>query len=120
MARHATRIPSHLFNGAAFGFTAAALVLAPVLAGLDLAGSYLPYLLLRMWMIGFCIYGAMLARRAGGPRRAWQAVYVVIALPFALVWGLEVEQWAVIDLSAAALIGLSALFLRSEPGVRLN
>ena len=41
-------------------------------------------------------------------------VYVLIALPFALVWGLKVDEWALIDLVSATLIGLSAIFLRTE------
>jgi len=56
-----------------------------------------------------------LARRAGGVRRVWQAVYGLVALPFLFVWGLNVEGWAVIDWASAALIGVSAIFLRTEP-----
>jgi len=112
------RVPSQLFSGGAFGFTAAALVLAPFLAAANVFHSYLPFLLLRVWVIGFCWYGGLLARRAGGFRRSWLLVYVLIALPFALVWGLKVDEWALIDLLSAALIGLSAIFLRTEPSQR--
>jgi hypothetical protein len=112
------RVPSPLFNGGAFGFTAAALVLAPFLAAANIFHSYLPFLFLRVWVIGFCWYGILLARRAGGFRKSWLVMYVIIALPFALVWGLKVDEWALIDLASAVLIGLSAVFLRSEPPPR--
>jgi hypothetical protein len=109
------RIRSLLFADGAFVFTFVALVLAPVLAALDLVHSYTPYLLLRLWMIGFSVYAFVLSRRAGGLRRAWQLVYVLIALVFAFVRGIEIEDWAVIDLVCATLVGLSTPFLRTEP-----
>jgi len=112
--RHSRR-RLQLFYGPPFAVTIVALVLAPVLAAADLAGSYLPYALLRFWMIGFCLYGITLARSAGGLRRLWQVVYGAIAIPFAFIRGLEVEQWAVIDFVAAACVAASALFLRTEP-----
>jgi hypothetical protein len=109
------RVPSQLFSGGAFAVTAVALLLAPFLAAADLFHSYTPFLLLRIWVIGFCWYGGMLARRAGGFRRSWLLIYVAIALPFVLVWGLKVEMWAIIDLVSAVLIGVSAIFLRTYP-----
>jgi len=104
------------FNGGVFGVTAAALVLAPVLASGNLFHSYVPFLVLRLWIVGFCWYGAGLAHRAGGLRRSWQAIYVMIALPFLFLWGLKVEEWAIIDFIAAALVSVSAVFLRTAPG----
>ncbi len=113
--RPPSRVRSQHFSGGAFGFTAAALVLAPVMAAENVFHSYTPFLLLRLWTLGFCWYGVTLARRAGGVRRTWQVVYGLIALPFLVAWGLAVEQWAVIDWASAALIGVSAFFLRTEP-----
>ena len=113
--RPVSRVPSQHFSGGAFGFTAAALVLAPFMAAGNVFHSYIPFLLLRLWTLGFCWYGMTLARRAGGVRRVWQAVYGLVALPFLFVWGLNVEGWAVIDWASAALIGVSAIFLRTEP-----
>jgi len=81
-----TRVPSLLFNPAAFAFTAAALLLAPIAAELNVFRSYTPFLLLRFWMIGFCVYGIVLAQRAGGLRIAWRVVYTLMAIPFAFVW----------------------------------
>ncbi len=112
----APRVRLQAFNGGVFGLTAAALVLAPLLAGANAFHSYTPFLLLRLWIVGFCWYGASLARRAAGLRRSWQGIYVIIALPFLFLWGLKVEEWAIIDFIAAALVGVSAAFLRTEPG----
>ena len=108
------RPPSKHFNPTAFGGTAAALVLAPIVAELNLAGSYLPFIALRLWLVGFSVYGYVLAGQAGGLRRIWRWFYGMMFVIFALIWGLDVEVWAVIDWACAVLIGASALFLRTE------
>jgi len=71
--------------------------------------------LLRLWMVGFCLYGIVLSNAAGGFRKVWQFAYGIMAIPFILIWGLSVEQWAIIDWIWAGLISLSAFFLRTEP-----
>jgi hypothetical protein len=111
----ALRTKSELFTGAVFTATVIALVAAPILAAADIAGSYLPWAALRLWMVGFAVYGFILARQAGGLRRLWQGFYAAVGFFFAFVYGLEVEEWALIDLTVALLVGLSALFLRTEP-----
>lgn len=108
------RQPSELFNTSAFGGTVVALVLAPIVAELNLAGSYLPFLALRLWVVGFSVYGYILAGRAGGLRRTWRGLYGVMIFVFVFVSGLEVETWALIDWTCAALVGASAFFLRTE------
>jgi DNA-binding NtrC family response regulator len=87
----------------------------PILATANVVGSYWPWLLLRLWMLGFCFYGGALAKRARGARRIWQGVFAGVAIPFAFVWGIEVEAWLVIDWASACVIALSTIFLRSEP-----
>ena len=108
-------MPSLLFNPGAFAFTAGALLLAPIAAELNVFRSYTPFLLLRFWMIGFCVYGIVLAQRARGLRIAWRVIYSLLAIPFAFVWKIPVEQWALIDVVSATLVGMSAIFLRTEP-----
>lgn len=90
------------------------LLAAPLLAAADLAGTYLPFLLLRGWLIGFSFYAFHLADAAGGLRRLWRFYYGALGITFAVVWGLRVEQWAVIDVVAAALTLLSVPFLRTK------
>lgn len=102
-------------KGPAFIWTALILVLAPIVADANILGSYVPFILLRLWLVGFSLYGILLARRAGGFRRGWVAVYALIGATFTLVWGLEVEMWAVLDWLAAGLVLLSTAFLRTEP-----
>lgn len=108
------RVRSQLFAGGAFGFTIAALIAAPLAAAADVFHSYTPFLLLRVWVVGFCWYGNSLAIRAGGLRRSWQVIYALIGLPYLFVWGLPVEVWMVIDLTTAFLIGVSVFVLRTE------
>ena len=91
------------------------LTFAPLLANADLVQSYLPWLVLRIWMIGFALYATSLARRAGGLRRIWRIPYGAVALVFAFVWGPDVKVWAVIDWFTAGVVAVSALFLRTEP-----
>jgi hypothetical protein len=111
----APRIPSESFAGGAFATTAAVLVAAPFVAAFDLAGSYLPFSLLRLWMVGFAAYGWWLSGRAAGWRRIWRIFFLPLSLIFVFVRGLEVEEWAIIDFAAAALVGISVLSLRTEP-----
>jgi hypothetical protein len=112
------RVPSKAFSWPGFLITVAALGVAPVFAAADLGIGYLPFLLLRGWMIGFALYGLILSSQAGGFRRVWRVPYVALGVVFAFVWGLEVEYWAAIDWGFAAAILASALFLRTEPAVQ--
>ena len=109
------RISSQRYATGPFAFTVGILLIAPIVAALNLAGTYLPFLLLRLWVTGFAVYAHGLARCAGGLRRIWSGVYLIIAFPFVFIWGLDVAQWAMIDVAAAALVALSMLFLRTEP-----
>jgi len=87
------RVTSQLFNREAFGITIAAHVLAQLLAAADVFHRHTPFSSCDCgWSAA--IYGAELARRAGGTRRSWQVGYVLIAVPFVGFWGLDVEIWA--------------------------
>jgi hypothetical protein len=111
---------SMLFSAGAFFVTVAALVAIPILADAELLQGYLPFLLLRVWMIGFSIYAYGLADLAGGMRRVWQVPYALTFLIFLFVWGLPSELWHLIDIVAALLVTMSALFLRTEPDRSLS
>ena len=109
------RISSQRYATGPFAFTVGILLIAPIVAALNVAGTYLPFLFLRLWVTGFAVYAHGLAGCAGGLRRIWSGVYLIIAFPFVFIWGLDVAQWAMIDVAAAALVALSMLFLRTEP-----
>ena len=113
--RQGQRVRSHNFSGTLFVTTIAALTLLPILASADLIHSYVPYFLLRLWMVGFAVYGVKLSNSAGGWRTVWVVVYSGVGCVFAFVWGLEAEQWWSIDYASALLVALSAAFLRTEP-----
>jgi len=66
-------------------------------------------------MIGFGVYGVMLSRMAGGPRRLWQWLYLSIIAVFAFVYGLEVGAWAMIDWTLGVLVALSLPFIKTVP-----
>lgn len=109
------RAPLENFEWGMFGLTIGALGVFPLLAAWDVFHSYTPFLLLRMWMVGFAAHGFLLARSAGGVRRIWQPVYLIIGAVFLFVWGLEVEEWMLIDFGTAVLVAVSAIFLRTAP-----
>jgi hypothetical protein len=90
------------------------LVASPFVANADVMRSYTPWLVLRLWMAAFGMYGVVLSRNAGGFRRVWQNFYWLVVITFALVWGLSLQIWAVIDFTIAGLLLASAPFLRSE------
>jgi hypothetical protein len=97
-----TRGKSALFVKEAFIGTVVVLILAPLLAATDVFNSYIPFLLLRLWVIGFAL------------RRIWTIPYALMGGIFLFVWGLQVEEWALIDLSCAAMVAFSTLFLRTQ------
>jgi hypothetical protein len=66
-------------------------------------------------MLGFCWYCIFLARELSGRRRFWQVPFGLLAIPFALFWGLEVEHWAVIDIAGAAVTAAGWLALVRKP-----
>ena len=90
------------------------LLLAPIAAAADVFHSYLPFVLLRLWMVGFAAYAFALARRAERSLGLLQLSFLAIGFVFLFVWNLEVEQWAVIDVVAAAVIVLSVWPLRRD------
>jgi hypothetical protein len=116
MARVA-RIRSKVFSWEAFAGTVAALLIAPVLADVNILHSYTPFLLLRGWMIGFSCYGIVLSLGAAGFRRHWRLPYGLMAAIFLFVWGIPADGWLVVDWSAAVIVAVSALFLRTWPAV---
>ncbi len=115
MAARQVRVRSEHFAGEVFAFTVGGLILSPLAAAANLFHSYTPFLLLRLWVLGFCWYGITLARRAGGHRRLFRFMYALVVLPFLFIWGLPIDTWALIDWGAALLIALSAPLLRTEP-----
>ena len=107
--------PAYMWE--AFVWMVGGLVLAPILARLNIVHSYMPYLVLRGCTIGFAFYGSRLARDAGGVRRMWRLPYAIIGLVFLFVWGLPLEIWAAIDLVTAIVIGISTPFIRTIPAM---
>ena len=81
------RLSSELFSVPPFLMTIGALVVAPFLAAADLAGSYLPFGLLRVWMVGFAVYAFLLAKLAGGSQCLLRFPFILVGLTFAFVWG---------------------------------
>jgi hypothetical protein len=89
--------------------------MAPVLASADIVGSYVPFLVLRAWCVGFAIYAIRLASQAGGFRKLWQGPFFLMVVTFSFVWGLETQHWAIIDWACAVAVLVSMPFLRTIP-----